>query len=85
MASYLFICLAFRSSCAILSQTGLLEVPAAYQRVSWLFSCSESAVAKCLLIRKANANRGSRVCSLLSLVPYPKCVHFTSIILASKY
>jgi hypothetical protein len=30
--SYLFSCLAFSSSYAILSQTGLLEVPAAYQR-----------------------------------------------------
>jgi hypothetical protein len=28
---YLFPCLAFSSSCAILSQAGLLEVPAAYQ------------------------------------------------------
>jgi hypothetical protein len=31
VVSYLFPYLAFSSSCAILSQTGLLEVPAAYQ------------------------------------------------------
>jgi hypothetical protein len=30
VVSYLFSCLAFSSSCAILSQAGLLEVPVAY-------------------------------------------------------
>jgi hypothetical protein len=32
VVSYLFPCLAFSSSCVILSQAGLLEVPAAYRR-----------------------------------------------------
>jgi hypothetical protein len=31
LVSYLFPCLAFSSSCAILSQTGLLEVPTGYR------------------------------------------------------
>jgi hypothetical protein len=68
-----------------MSQAGLLEVPASYRGVSWLFSCSESVVAKWLLLRKANANEGSRVCNLLSLVSCPKHVHFTSLTLVAKY
>jgi hypothetical protein len=38
-----------------------------------------------LLLRKAKANGGSRVCSLLSLVVYPKHVHFASLTLAAEY
>jgi hypothetical protein len=38
-----------------------------------------------MLLRKANANGGSKVCSLLSMVTYPKCVHFTSLTLAAEY
>jgi hypothetical protein len=85
VVSYLFFCLAFSSSCAILSQVGLLEVPTAYRGSLGYFFCSESAVAEWLLIGKAIANGRSRVCSLLSLVPYPKRVHFASITLTAKY
>jgi hypothetical protein len=35
--------------------------------------------------QKVDANGGSRVCSLLSLIPYLKRVHFTSLTLAAKY
>jgi hypothetical protein len=38
-----------------------------------------------MLLRKANANGGSKVCSLLSMVMYPKCVHFASLMLAAGY
>jgi hypothetical protein len=50
--------------------------------VLWLFSFSGSGVAEWLLLGKANANRGSRVYSLLSQVLYPKCVHFASLTLS---
>jgi hypothetical protein len=38
-----------------------------------------------LHLKKANANGGSTMCNLLSLVPYPKHAHFTSLTLAAKY
>jgi hypothetical protein len=50
-----------------------------------LFSCLASDVAGWLLLKKVNANGGSKVCSLLSLVLYPKGVHFASLTLAAEY
>jgi hypothetical protein len=50
-----------------------------------LFSCSGFSVADWLLHEKGNANGGSKLCSLLSHVLYPKCVHFASLTLAAKY
>jgi hypothetical protein len=42
-------------------------------------------VVEWLPLRKANANRGSRVCSILSLVLYPKRVHYAFLTLPAKY
>jgi hypothetical protein len=53
--------------------------------VPWLFSWSGSYFAEWPPLRKASANGGSRVCSLLSLVLYPKRVHFASLMLSAKY
>jgi hypothetical protein len=38
-----------------------------------------------LLLKKVDASRGSKVCSLLSLVLNPKRVHVTSLTLAAEY
>jgi hypothetical protein len=78
------LCLA-RSSCAIQSQMGLLEVPAAY-----LGSLDYFLARGLLLLNGCSSKRlmltgGSKVCSLLSLVPYPKHVHFASLMLSAKY
>jgi hypothetical protein len=84
---YLFPYLTFSLSCAILSQAGLLEVLVAY-RGSLGYFLAQSL----LLLNGCSSERlmltgggGSRVCSLLSHVLYPKHVHFTSLILAAKY
>jgi hypothetical protein len=53
--------------------------------VTWLFFCLGSRVDKWLPLGKANANGGSKVCNLLSLVLYPKCVHFASLKLSAEY
>jgi hypothetical protein len=50
-----------------------------------LFFCSGSGVAEWLLLRKVNANGGSRVYSLLSLVSYPKHVHFNFLTMDAEY
>jgi hypothetical protein len=53
--------------------------------VPWLFSCLGFRVPKWLPLRKAIANGGSGMCSLLGLVPYPKHAHSTSRMLSAKY
>jgi hypothetical protein len=84
VVSYLSPCLLFSLSCAIQSQAGLLEVPAAY-RGSLGYFLSRSL----MLLNGCSSKRlmltGSSVCSLLSLVPYPKHVHFASVTLVAKY
>jgi hypothetical protein len=74
-------------SCSILSQVGLLEVLAAY-----LGSLGYFLARGLLLLNGYSLERlmlmgggGSRVCSLLSLVLYPKHVHFASLTLIAKY
>jgi hypothetical protein len=81
---FYFPCFVLGSSCAILSQAGLHEVPTAIWD-PWLLSCLGYAVAEWLLLRKANAKGGSRVYGQLSLVLNPKCVHFASVTLMTKY
>jgi hypothetical protein len=84
VVSYLFPCLAFSLSSAILSQAGLLEVPTTY-----LGSLGYFLAQGLLLLNGYSSKRlmlmGSRVCSLLSLVPYPKRVRFASLMLTAKY
>jgi hypothetical protein len=53
--------------------------------VTWLFFCLRSRVAEWLPLGKANANEGFKVCSLLSLVLYPKRVHFASLKMSAEY
>jgi hypothetical protein len=56
-----------------------------YLRLIWgplVIFFSGSGVAEWLLLVNANANGGSRVYCLLSLVPYPKRVHFASLTLS---
>jgi hypothetical protein len=80
-----FPCLASSSSCAILSQAGLLEVPMTLSGVPWLFSCSTSGVLNGRYSEKLMLNGGSREYSLLSLVLYPKPVYFASLMLTAEY
>jgi hypothetical protein len=80
----LFLCPASCPSCATLSRAGLLEVPASYLGHLVIFLLG-SRVAEWLPLGKANANGGSKVCSLLSLVPYPKRVHFAFLKLSTEY
>jgi hypothetical protein len=61
-----FSCLAFSSSCAILSQADLFEVPTAYRGSLGYFFFSESIVAEWLLLRKANANGGLECAACLA-------------------
>jgi hypothetical protein len=85
MVSYLFPYLVFSLSCAILSQAALLELPAVYRGSLGYF------LARSLLLLNGRSSKrlmltgGSRVCSLLSLVPYPIRVHFASLTLTAKY
>jgi hypothetical protein len=89
VVSYLFPCLTFSSSCAILSHAGLLEVPAAYQGFLGYFLARSllllNGCSSKRLMLTGGGRRGSRVSCLLSLVPYPKHVHFASLALVAKY
>jgi hypothetical protein len=64
---------------------GLLEVPMTLSGVPWLFSCSASGVLNGRSSEKLLLNAGSRECSLLSLVLYPKRVYFSSLMLTAEY
>jgi hypothetical protein len=80
-----FPCLTTSLRCGILSQAGLLEVPVTLSGFPWLFLCSGSGVAEWLLHGMVMLNGWSRVCSLLSLVLYPKRVCFASLTLTAEY
>jgi hypothetical protein len=64
---------------------GLLEVHAFYLGHLVIFFCLGSHVAEWLPLEKANANGESKVCSLLSMVPYLKHVHFAYLKLSAEY
>jgi hypothetical protein len=81
----LSLCPASSSSCTILSQAGLLEVPATNLSSIGYFLTWGPVLLNGCSSEKLMLNGGSRVCSLLSLVLYLKCVYFTSLTLIAKY
>jgi hypothetical protein len=80
-----FHCFATCPSCATLSQVGLFELPVTYMGFIGHFFCLGSRVAKWPPLRKSIANGGSGMCSLLSLILYPKHAHSTSLTLSADY
>jgi hypothetical protein len=72
-------------SCVILSHAGLLEVPMTYLGSLGYFLAPGSRVLNCRSSEKLMLNGGSRVCSLLSLILYPKHVYFASLMLTAEY
>jgi hypothetical protein len=77
----LSLCPASRFSCAILSPTGLLELHATnLGSLSYFLACGLVLPNRCSS-KKLILNGEFRVCSLLSLVLYPKCVYFASLTL----
>jgi hypothetical protein len=81
----LSLCPASNSTCAILSQAGLLEVPATYMGSLGYFLARDPVLPNGCSLEKLMLNGGSRVCSLLSLVLYPKHVYFASLTLTAEY
>jgi hypothetical protein len=76
---------ASNSSCAILLQAGLLEVPATYMGSLGYFLTRDPVLPNGCSSEKLMLNEGSRVCSLLSLVLYPKRVYYVSLMLTAEY
>jgi hypothetical protein len=85
MWSIAFLCLAYNSSFAILSHVGLLEVPVTYLGSLDYFLARELVLLNGCSLEKLMLYGGSRVCSLLSLIMYPKRVYFASLMLTAKY
>jgi hypothetical protein len=85
MWSVAFLCLAYSSSFAILSQVCLLEVPATYLKSLGYFLARGLVLLNDCSLEKLMLYGGSRVCSLLSLIMYPKRVYFVSLMLIAKY
>jgi hypothetical protein len=81
----LFPCLASSSSCVILSQAGLLEVPATYLGSLGYFLAWGPVLPIYCFLKKLMLNGGFRVCNLFSLVLYPKRVYFASLTLTTEY
>jgi hypothetical protein len=81
----LSLCLASSSSCAILLQAGLLEVLATNMGFLGYFLAWGPVPPNGCSSKKLMLNEGSRVCSLLRLVLYPKRVYFTSLTLTVEY
>jgi hypothetical protein len=70
---------------AILSQVGSLEVPATYLGSLGYFLAWGPVLPNGCSSEKLMLDGGSRVCSLLSLVLYPKSVYFASLTLTAEY
>jgi hypothetical protein len=81
----LFPCLTTSLSFAMLSQAGLLEVHVTYLGSLGYFFTRGPVLSNDCSLEKLMLNRGSRVCSLLSLVLYPNCVYFASLTLTAEY
>jgi hypothetical protein len=81
----LSLCAASSSSCAILLQAGLLEVPVTNLGSLCYFLAWGSVLPNGCSSEKIMLNGGSKVCSLLSLVLYPKRVYFASLMLTAEY
>jgi hypothetical protein len=79
------LCPASSLSCAIISQTGLLEVPVTYLGSLDYFLAQDPALPNDCSLKKLMLNGESRSCSLLSLVLYLKRVYFTSLTLTAEY
>jgi hypothetical protein len=67
-----------------MSQTDLLEVPMTYLESFGYFLTRGPVLPNGCSLERLMLNEGSRVCSLLSLVLYPKRVYFTSLTLRTK-
>jgi hypothetical protein len=67
------------------SQAGLLEVPATYLGSLGSFLARSLVLPNGCSSKKLMLNGRSRVCSLLSLVLYPKRVYFASLTLTVEY
>jgi hypothetical protein len=81
----LSLCPASSSSCAILSQAGLLDVLATNLGSLDYFLAWGPVLLNGCSMEKLMLNGGFRVCSLLSLVLYPKHVYFVSLTLTTEY
>jgi hypothetical protein len=85
MWSVVFLCLASSLSCAIQSQAGLLVVPVTYLGSLGYYIARGPVLLNGSSLEKLMLYEGSRVCSLLSLVMYPKRVYFASLTLTTEY
>jgi hypothetical protein len=81
----LSLCPASSLSCAILSQTGLLEVHVTNMVSLIYFLARDPILPNDCSSKKLMLNGGFRVCNLLSLVLYPKHVYFASLTLTAEY
>jgi hypothetical protein len=79
----LSLCPTSSSSCAILSQVGLLKVPVTNLGSLGYFLAWGPVLPNGCSSKKLMLNGGSRVCNLLSL--YPKRVYFASLMLTAEY
>jgi hypothetical protein len=85
MWSVAFLYLASSSSCAILSQAGLLEVHVTYLGSLGYYLARVPVLLNDYSSEKLMLYGGSIVCSLLSLVLYPKRLYFASLTLTAEY
>jgi hypothetical protein len=72
-------------SCVILSQAGLLEIPVTYLGSLGYFLTRGPVLPNDCSSEKVMLHGGSRACSLLSLVLYPKHVYFASLTMTAEY
>jgi hypothetical protein len=85
VVSCLSLCPVSSLSCAILSQAGLLEVPATYLGSLVIFLLGVRCCRMTVPQKKLMLHGGFIVCSLLSLVLYPKHVYFAFLTLMTEY
>jgi hypothetical protein len=84
----LSLCSTSSLSCVILSQTGLLEVSVTYLgSLGYFLARGPVLLNGCSLEKLMLNGRGGRfrVCSLLSLILYPKRVYFASLTPTTEY
>jgi hypothetical protein len=85
VVSYFFPYLTTSLSWTILSQVGLLEIPMTYMGSLDYFLAQGLVLPDDCSSKRLMLNEGSRVCSLLSLILYPKRVYFASLTLIAEY
>jgi hypothetical protein len=81
----LSLCPTSSSSCAILSQAGMLKVPVTNLRSLGYFLAWDPVLPNDCSSKKLMLNGGFGVCRLLSLVLYPKRVYFAFLMLTAEY